>query len=131
MNECLCNDDAFVIYYENDGKSLKELKNRVVSSDWYFRRITLTARWIMESTNKKKINNKQEKYSNYDSIEILKNGVGMAVEQRLVKKTSQYTHEVNLKFLRLFVCGELGKRQKIGLLSKKVGDYCGHLMKWI
>lgn len=80
MNECLCNDDAFVIYYENDGKSLKELKNRVVSSDWYFRRITLTARWIMESTDKKKINNKQEKYSNYDSIEILKNGVGMAVE---------------------------------------------------
>lgn len=80
MNECLCYDDAFVIYYENDGKSLKELKNRVVSSDWYFRRITLTARWIMESTDKKKINNKQEKYSNYDSIEILKNGVGMAVE---------------------------------------------------
>lgn len=51
MKECLCNYTS-VIYYEDNGQTLKELKDRVINSGWCFRRITRTGRWIMESTVK-------------------------------------------------------------------------------
>lgn len=50
MKGLLCNDDTSVIYYENNGKSLKELKNkngklRLVVSENYFNR------WVENGIN--------------------------------------------------------------------------------